>query len=138
MSTIFEKIISKEIPAEILYEDENTLAFLDANPCSEGHTLVIPKKAVSNLIEADEETVSNLFKTVKRVTKTLAESDLDPVGFSIGINHGEEAGQSINHLHVHIIPRYKGDGDGTIRSMHSIVSNPPTNDLNTVFNKIIK
>lgn len=125
MATVFDKIISKEIPAEIIYEDEQTLAFLDIHPCAIGHTIVIPKKRSSTILDTDDETLADLFKTVKKVA-TMLKKALNADGLSIGLNQEEAGGQTVDHVHVHIIPRFKSDKGG---SMHTIVKNPPKENL---------
>ncbi|MDP2629649.1 MAG: HIT family protein [Candidatus Harrisonbacteria bacterium] len=132
MATIFDKIISKEIAAEIVYEDEKVLAFLDVHPHAPGHTLVIPKQAASTLIELDQEYVGPLFEAVKAVMAALQKA-LKPDGFTVGMNQGQSAGQAIAHLHVHIMPRYEGDGG---KNLHSVVNNPPNQALEAIAEKI--
>ena len=125
MECLFCKIISKKIPAEIIYEDEATLAFLDIHPRSPGHTLVIPKKHAENVLTADEASVQAVALTIRKVTGILHAS-LAPAGFTIGINHGAAAGQAVDHLHAHLLPRFSGDGGGNI---HSVVDNPPAESV---------
>ncbi len=104
MTCIFCKIIKKEIPAYIVYEDDVAIAFLDINPVSEGHLLVVPKKHVSRLTELSEEEAAEFIKKVQKVAK-MVEEKLSK-DYNIVINQGERAGQVIQHLHFHIIPRY--------------------------------
>jgi len=131
---IFCKIINKDIEAKIIYEDENTLAFLDIYPHAPGHTVIIPKKHYINILEANDNDLSNLFLALKKVTKLIQES-INPEGFTIGINHGKIAGQAIDHLHIHLIPRFTGDGGGSI---HSVVLNKPKESIDEIYNKIKK
>lgn len=126
---IFCKIIAGEIPNYTVYEDDYALAFLDITPRAKGHTLVIPKKHAINLLELDEESVSNLLTAVKR-TQEKINTVLKPDGYNIGWNHGEVGGQIVPHLHIHIIPRYNGDGGG---NMHSIVNNPSDESIDEVY-----
>lgn len=107
--TIFGKIIRHEIPAHIIYEDSETLAFLDIKPISAGHTLVLPKKASRNLFDIDEESAVALMRTIRIVTKAVkAVTNAD--GINVSINNESAAGQIIFHTHAHIIPRFKEDG----------------------------
>jgi histidine triad (HIT) family protein len=106
--TIFAKIVRKEIPADIVYEDENTLAFLDINPVNPGHTLVIPKKWARNVLDIDEESWISLMKTVRMLARAVKEAT-NAEGINIDINNEEAAGQVVFHTHVHIVPRFKGD-----------------------------
>ena len=131
---LFCGIVKKEIPARLVCEDECGVAFLDVNPRSEGHVMVIPKTHVETILELSDEEVGNLFRLVKRITKQLKEA-LSPDGFTFGINHGTNAGQVVRHLHIHVIPRYKGDGG---KSIHSVVDNPPKVSLEETLTKILK
>ena len=117
---IFCKIVKGEIPCHKIYEDEDNLAFLDVTPHAKGHAMVIPKKHASVLTDLDDEGVKNLFVAVKKVTLRIKEV-LNPDGFNGGWNNGEVSSQTVPHLHIHIFPRYNGDGGG---STHSIVNNP--------------
>jgi len=105
---VFCKIVNGEIPAYKVYEDEDFLAFLDIAQASVGHTLVVPKKHFSNFLEADEETISKLFVLAAKLAKQITQN-LEVAGFNILNNYGTVAGQSVNHLHVHILPRYEHD-----------------------------
>ena len=102
---IFDKIISREIPKSILYEDEYTLAFLDIAPVSLGHTLVIPKKHVTNIFDVDQETLNHVLETVRKIAPAVRDS-VGAHGVHINSNHEAEAGQIVFHLHIHIIPRH--------------------------------
>ncbi len=117
---LFCKIINKEIPAHIIYEDKDSLAFLDIKPHSNGHTVVIPKKHAVTPFDLDEKSFKELLLDVKRVMEKLRDV-LYPDGFNVGWNQNTAAGQVVAHLHIHIFPRYNGDGGG---SMHSIINNP--------------
>jgi len=104
---IFCKIISQEIPSEIVYEDENTLAFLDINPINLGHTLVIPKQHHENIFDVPEEILNNTMKVLQKVARSVDEiSD----GINVGQNNRPAAGQIVNHIHFHVIPRFEKDG----------------------------
>ena len=118
------------MPSYTVYEDDKTLAFLDVNPLAPGHTLVIPKSRAQNIIDLSDEDNVALFDAVKKVT-TKIEKGLDPDGFTIGINH--TVGQAVQHIHVHIIPRWDDDGGGNV---HSIVLNPPKEELEDVLKRI--
>lgn len=116
---IFCKIIRKEIPAHIIYEDKDSLAFLDIKPHSKGHTVVIPKKHAVTVFDLDEKSLLKLVLNVKKTLGKLRDT-LFPDGFNVGWNQNTAAGQVVPHLHIHIFPRYAGDGGG---SMHSIIKN---------------
>lgn len=131
---IFCKIGKGEVDSEKIFETKNVISFLDINPRAPGHSLVIPKKHVETLPELEDELVSEIFQMTKKVEKLLKNS-LAPDAFTIGINDGKAAGQEIPHLHINIIPRFKGDGGGPI---HSIVNNPPEEDVSETARKIQK
>jgi Diadenosine tetraphosphate (Ap4A) hydrolase and other HIT family hydrolases len=103
--TIFMKIIRREIPAEIIYEDDDTLAFLDISPTNQGHTLVIPKKPVRNVFDSDAATWAAVMETVRKIAPAIRDG-VGATGVNINSNHGADAGQEVFHLHAHIIPRF--------------------------------
>ena len=105
---IFCKIVKKEIPSKVLYENENNLAFLDISPINDGHTIVIPKNHYQSIEDAPEDEIVELFKVVKNLA-SLIHNKLKIDGYNILQNNFEAAGQVIKHLHVHIIPRNKTD-----------------------------
>jgi histidine triad (HIT) family protein len=108
MECVFCNIVKGRLGAYKIYESENYLAFLDINPRSKGHCLVIPKDHYSSILELPEEMIYGLFNTVKIVTEKIVKN-LNAKGINICINNGKDAGQVIPHLHVHIIPRYGDD-----------------------------
>lgn len=128
LDCIFCKIIKKEIPCHVVYEDETVLAFLDVKPHTQGHTVVIPKKHAVRIFDLEDEAITNLFVKVKRVMEKL-DVKLNPDGFNVGWNHNTAAGQIVPHLHIHIMPRYINDGGG---SMHSIIKNPGNRSVEEV------
>ncbi|CBN53915.1 histidine triad nucleotide-binding protein [Kamptonema animale CS-326] len=100
--TLFTKIIRREIPAEIVYEDDLTLAFKDINPQAPVHILVIPKKPIPKLADAesqDHALMGHLLLTVKRVAEAAGLSN----GYRVVINTGADGGQTVDHLHLHIL-----------------------------------
>ena len=103
---IFCKIIEGEVPSHKVYEDENTLAFLDTNPTSKGHTLIVPKKHVETIDQASD--MDYMWNTLVKVSQAV-EKAFDPEGLNISQNNGEVAGQEVMHMHFHITPRYTGD-----------------------------
>ncbi|MDO4369148.1 MAG: HIT family protein [bacterium] len=103
---LFCKIIDGEIPSHKVYEDDNTLAFLDINPESLGHTLIIPKKHFNNYEDIDLETIRDVNETAKKVY-TLIKDKLNPDGIRLVQNNGII--QDVLHYHLHIVPIYKGD-----------------------------
>jgi histidine triad (HIT) family protein len=103
--TVYQRIIDRELPADIVYEDEHTLAFLDIAPNAPGHTLVIPKKPFVNIFDVDEETLDRVMHAVRIIAPAVRDA-VGAKGVHINSNHGAEAGQVIFHLHFHIIPRH--------------------------------
>ncbi len=105
---IFCKIINGEISAEKIYEDEKVFAFLDVRPQNKGHVLVVPKKHFANIEETSEETLCELSKKIKILSPKVVEG-VGADAYNVGINNGVEAGQVIEHIHIHIIPRFHND-----------------------------
>ena len=105
---IFCAIADGEIPSFKIYEDDTVVAYLDINPVSEGHTLVIPKAHTEGLLDTPDETLAAVVARVKKVAAHLKAS-LPCEGFNIAQNNGEVAGQTVKHVHFHIVPRYEGD-----------------------------
>ncbi len=106
---VFCKIINNEIPSQKIYEDGFVVAFLDINPVNPGHTLIVPKKHVEDLLKASNEELSHLIIATKKVAKAILKA-LDYKAFNLELNNGAIAGQVVNHLHLHIIPRKEDDG----------------------------
>lgn len=104
--TIFMKIVRREIPAHIVYEDSATLAFLDINPVSPGHTLVISKTPFRNIFDVDDETLAAVMHTVRKISPAVRDA-VGAHGVHINSNHEAAAGQIVFHLHMHIIPRHE-------------------------------
>lgn len=117
---IFCKIINSEIPSKKIYEDENVLAFLDINPSSPGHTLVVPKRHIVDLQEIDDDDLLNLMKICKNLSKKIV-SVLDADGYSILQNNG--IAQDVKHFHLHIIPKYSNDKTMDIDEVYKKITN---------------
>lgn len=111
---IFCKIVANEIPSYTVYEDADTRAFLDIYGATDGHTMVILKKHGDTILSYTPEELGKLWKSAQIVARAV-ERAFDTSILSIGINHGEP--QGVRHLHVHILPRYEGDGGGIIQSL---------------------
>ncbi|WP_026860164.1 HIT family protein [Jeotgalicoccus psychrophilus] len=109
--TIFEKIIDREIPANIVYEDDHVIAFMDAFPIVKGHTLVVPKQPIENIYDLDAETGAKVMSVITKVSNAVKDA-FEPAGLNVVQNNGAYASQSVFHLHFHIIPRYKEEHDG--------------------------
>ena len=109
---IFAKIIRGEAPCYRLYEDDDVLAFLDLFPQSFGHSLVIPKRAAArNLLEIDADSLCKLSLAVQKLTRALVE-ELQPAGVQVAQFNGAPAGQTVFHIHMHVIPRFEGESLG--------------------------
>jgi len=103
MDCIFCKIINKEIPAKVAYEDDRVIAFHDINPQAPIHLLIVPKKHLASIMEIDDGD-SLLLSDIFRVAQKLArENNLEEKGFRVVVNTGEEGGQTVNHLHFHLL-----------------------------------
>ena len=108
---IFFKIANGEIPSATLYEDEEFRVILDLGPASKGHSLILPKKHAANIYELPDETAGKAMILAKKMAGKLTDA-LNCDGFNIVQNNGEIAGQTVFHFHMHLIPRYEGDGVG--------------------------
>jgi histidine triad (HIT) family protein len=104
---IFAKILRGEIPSVKVYEDEHSIAFMDVMPQAPGHTLVLPKQPSRNLLDASPETLSHLIKAVQKVANAVQEA-FDADGIYVAQFNEPSAGQTVFHLHFHVIPRHEG------------------------------
>ena len=109
VNCIFCKIVAGELPSHKVYEDEKTLAFLDIRPVNAGHTLVIPKAHSHNIFDIEASDWGSVAAVV-RILSIAVEKGVGADGVNIAMNNREGAGQVVDHPHVHIIPRFKGDG----------------------------
>jgi len=115
-SCIFCAIVEGRIPSHKVYEDEKTLAFLDIHPSALGHTLVIPKAHVARVEDLSEEDARYLFAALHKIVGRIQEAVGAPAT-TIGINNGRESGQEVPHVHMHVIPRNRGDSGGIIQGV---------------------
>jgi len=106
---LFCKIVAREIPCTKVYEDDTVFAFLDIHPVNIGHTLVIPKTHHVNLYETKDEIISHMMVVTKKLAVAVKKA-LNADGVNIEMNNDPVAGQIIFHTHLHIIPRFEGDG----------------------------
>ena len=106
-NNVFARILRSEIPAHKVYEDDRTLAFMDVMPQAEGHTLVIPKVAAETLFDLPEDALAATIVTTQRVARAVKKA-FDAPGIMIAQLNGSEAGQSVFHIHFHVIPRNGG------------------------------
>jgi histidine triad (HIT) family protein len=114
MSTIFDKIISGEIPSYKIYEDDHVLAFLDINPLSPGHTLVIPKERAERLDQLSDESAAAIGRALPRICRAVMQAVGGSGGAAYNIlqNNGRDAHQEVMHVHFHIIPKIDNAGLG--------------------------
>lgn len=108
-SNIFARILRGEIPAHKVFEDDSALAFMDVMPQAEGHTLVVPKVAAENLFDLPPADLGRLIQVTQQVAVAVR-SAFQPDGLTLMQFNGPEAGQTVFHIHFHIVPRYAGVG----------------------------
>lgn len=106
---IFCKLANGEFPTNSIYEDDDFNVILDNGPATKGHCLILPKEHYANLFELPEDTAAKAMKLAKRLSAKLVDK-LSADGLNLVQNNGEAAGQTVNHFHLHLIPRYKDDG----------------------------
>jgi histidine triad (HIT) family protein len=105
---IFCKIAAGELPGAIVDEDDSTIAFMDINPATRGHALVIPRKHAKDLLEIEPDELANVVRMTQRIAARMPER-LGAVGINLINSCGSAAWQTVFHFHVHVIPRYEGD-----------------------------
>ena len=128
MSCIFCRIVAGEIPAEIVAREPDAVAFLDVQPLADGHVLVVPRAHVPTIEELTPAGADALFRLATRLAGPVREA-LGGEATTIGINNGEASGQTVPHVHVHIVPRWEGDGAG---SVHTIFPRKTSRSLSEV------
>jgi len=121
---VFCKLVAKQIPASIVYEDEATLAFMDLGQVNPGHVLVACKAHADDIYALDEAQAAAVFRTAARVARAVRAA-FDPPGLSIYQANGTPAGQTVFHFHLHVLPRHDGDGMQLVWP----VQNPPREKL---------
>lgn len=117
---IFCAIVAGEIPSRTVYEDDDVVAFLDANPLAPGHTVIIPTDHHQHLSDLPDELATHIYDVVHDLVPDV-EGAVDAPASNVGINNGEAAGQEIPHVHFHIVPRFEGDGG---HPFHAIMQSP--------------
>ena len=134
LDCVFCKISVKEIPSRVIFETKNCLAFLDAFPLAVGHTLIIPKSHYKKIQDLPSEINTELFSAIQKVIKKI---DTVTGSTLIAIHNGEDSGQEIPHVHVHLIPRSKNDNAGPV---HRMFNEPPKisdSDLDKLSKKLM-
>ncbi len=130
---IFCKITNGEIPSKTLYEDESFRVILDLGPAAKGHALIIPKEHAANIYELPDETASKVLVLAKKMAIKMTEK-LKCDGFNLLQNNGEVAGQTVNHFHVHLIPRYIDDG----QKIAFVPGTPSQEELEAIRKQIVE
>jgi histidine triad (HIT) family protein len=128
---IFCRIVAKEIPATLVHEDEHTLAFMDIGQVNPGHVLVAVKKHAENIFALDEVQAAAVFSSAAKVARAIRAA-FEPQGLSVYQANGAAAGQTVPHLHLHLVPRHDGDG----MALTWPVKNPPREKLAEYAQKI--
>jgi histidine triad (HIT) family protein len=116
MSCIFCRVIAGEVPAEVVASEPDVLAFLDVSPLADGHVLVVPREHVPCVEDLSPAGAEQLFRTVVQLAGRVRRA-LRAAGTTIGVNNGDATGQTIPHVHVHIVPRWPDDGAGSIHTI---------------------
>src|SRR6059058_1391528 len=116
MECIFCRIVAGEIPAEVVTREPQVVAFLDVQPLADGHVLVVPRAHVACVEDLTPAAADTLFRTVVRLAGPVRTA-LGAAGTTIGINNGDATGQTIPHVHVHVVPRWEGDGASSVHTI---------------------
>ena len=135
MSCVFCKIINRELPASIVFEDETCLVFLDIHPITEGHVLIIPKDHKERFTQLDNKVAGHLFQVGQKVLRAIEQSEVRNEGANLFLSDGTVAGQEVMHSHLHIAPRFKGDGQ-RVGFSHSDPDEFPRTRLDEIATKI--
>jgi histidine triad (HIT) family protein len=128
---IFCQIVDGEIPSRTVYEDDDVFAFLDVNPLARGHTLVIPKSHHASVADLSDEVRDALFATAGRLTPAV-EAAVDADASTIGMNNGPASGQEVPHAHVHLVPRFEGDGVGPLHALNWSSPDPSDEEFDEI------
>jgi histidine triad (HIT) family protein len=116
MNCIFCRIVRGEIPAEIVARSQDFVAFLDVQPLADGHVLVVPAAHQACVEDLEPAQADTLFRAVRELAGPVREA-VDAAGTTIGVNNGTATGQTIPHVHVHIVPRWQNDGAGSVHTI---------------------
>ena len=110
--TVFADILAGKLPASFIYRDDDVAAFMDMQPINPGHVLVIPTQAAASLAELDPDVGAQMFRVGQRVAAAIRASDLKCAAVNLFLADGADGGQTVFHVHLHVFPRYRGDGFG--------------------------
>ena len=130
---IFCKIANGDIPSRTIFEDDDFRVILDMSPAADGHALILPKQHYANIYEMPEELAGKVFILAKKMAEKMS-NILNADGFNIVQNNGEVAGQTVFHFHVHLIPRYKADG----QDINCLPLEKTAEELDAVLEKLVK
>ena len=131
--SIFTKIINREIPATIVYEDEQVIAFFTIEPINPGHTLVVPKIPFVNLLDGDDEVLGHMTAIAKKIGNALISNGY-ATGITLVMNNEKDGGQEVFHAHMHVVPRKKDDGVFT-KPKHNLAT---TEEMGTIADSLKK
>src|SRR4029434_8216268 len=132
---IFCKILSGELEVSMVYQDDRCSAFMDIQPVNPGHTLVVPNRHATNLAELDEADGARMFRVAQRLAEALYQCGVRSEGVNFFLADGEAAGQEVFHVHLHVLPRFVGDGFGLKFGPH-YADKPERKELNEIADKI--
>jgi histidine triad (HIT) family protein len=132
---VFCKILAGQAPSSVVYQDNVCWAFMDIQPVNPGHVLIIPTEHAAHLAELDEETGAQMFRVAQRLAQALRDSGLRCEGVNLFLADGKVAGQEVFHVHLHVLPRYAGDGFG-LRFGPDYGRRPARAELNRAADKI--
>ena len=132
---VFCAIVAGEAPASVVYRDDTVIAFMDIRPANPGHVLVVPLEHADGILDiSDEATLARIFSVGRRVAAAVTDSGVRLEGFNLFLANGAVAGQTVFHVHLHVLPRFTGDGLGLTRNAN--VRIPPQSDLDEVAQRI--
>lgn len=134
---IFCKIVEGSAPSSKVYEDETCMAFMDIQPVNPGHVLVVPKAHYTDLSDLPADTGGQLFQVAQRIALSMPKTNIRNEGVDFFLAHGEAAGQEVFHVHLHVIPRYAGDGFG-FRFGPNYSNLPERDELDAIADQIKK
>jgi histidine triad (HIT) family protein len=132
---VFCSILAGELPVSTVYQDDVCTAFMDIQPVTPGHLLVIPNDHATYLADLDAETGAHMFRVAQRMAEALRRSGLRCEGVNLFLANGEVAGQDVFHVHLHAIPRFRGDGFG-LKLPPDYHQRPPRDELDRVAKQI--
>ena len=135
-SCIFCRIVNGEVPAEVLAREPEVIAFLDVRPLADGHVLVVPRAHVAAVEELEPAAAAALFEAVLHLAGPVREA-LGAAGTTIGINNGAATGQTIPHVHVHIVPRWPDDGAGSIHTIFPRKTRRPLGEVGAAIRQLV-